>query len=1091
MKSFNPEDFLILVVDDISKNLQVVVSMVDEAGYSTTFATSGKQALARVKTAKPDLILLDLMMPEMDGLQFCQKLFQVNPNHQDIPIIFLTASHEKDHLLQAFDLGAVDYVTKPFNQLELLARLRTHLELKHTKDELKQALEKGKIAEVALRESEERYRRIVETANEAIWTLDQDNKLNFVNKRAAKLLGYSPEEMLGKDYTYFIKEESQFEASQRLETLHDRIAQQYQLKIKHKLERDLWVIVSATPLLDKGKYIGSLAMMTDITANKQYQAALEQERQQLRQIITHAPVAIAMLDMEMRYLAHSNKWSVDYGFGGESLIGKCHQEILQDLPEEWLSIYQQALQGEVISNPEELWCRADGTKIYLRWAIHPWYKPDNSIGGIVMVTDIINELVNARETALEAAQLKSKFLATMSHEIRTPMNGVLGMTELLLKTELSSQQLNFLQTLRSSGQNLLAIINDILDFSKLEAGEMRLNEQVFDLRKTLEDLLDLFAPQTDAKGLELAYLVEPKIPQQLIGDASRLRQILINLIGNGIKFTEAGSVFLRVSNIIGNQKSAFKLHFSISDTGIGINRADRKQLFQSFSQVDSSTTKKYEGTGLGLAICKQLVELMGGEIGIESELGQGSTFWFNLTFNQPESSRGVQPSAPTSSSQLSILKGKKLLVWDQNTVNCQVILALATAWRLTVNDVNEGEEALVALDSAVAEGTPYDIILVDWQTFQKEEKVLNSFRNKKGELSATKLVLMSSVERIAIVQNDSESKFAGYLVKPIRESQLQKCLINVIQAKPFPEQANTRKEKAAKKQSIQARKSEKNLRILVVEDTPVNQKVLLQQLHLLGYKADCVNNGQECLDRLEEWQYNLILMDCQMPLLDGYQTTQTIRKGEGDEVVRLTSKSKSKCGASPSPQEKVVIVGLTAYAMKGDREKCLAAGMDDYLSKPLSLNDLSATLVKWFPPQVEDQLRTENLPLPSQQQGSLELPVDSNRLAKITQGDLELQLELLESFLKTAEQDVAEAKLALEAKDSTNLAYKAHRLKGSAATVAIRLMPDLAGQLQNQAHENKLEGATELLTKIEQIIQRVKAYMENELNLKIQKGISP
>ncbi len=1070
MKSFNPEDLLILVVDDISKNLQVVVSMVDEAGYSTTFATSGKQALARVKTAKPDLILLDLMMPEMDGLQFCQQLFQADPNYREIPIIFLTASHEKDHLLQAFDLGAVDYITKPFNQAELLARLGTHLELKHTKDKLKQALEKRKIAEVALRASEEKYRRMVETANEAIWTLDEDNKLNFVNKKAVNLLGYTPEEMLGQPYTCFIEKEWELEVNQKLESLRSGISQQYETKIKHKLGKQLWVMVSATPLLDKGKHIGSLAMMTDITANKQYQAMVEQERQQLQQIVTHAPVAIAMLDRKMRYLAHSNQWSVDYGFGGESLIGKYHQELLPDLPQEWLAIYQQALQGEAIANPEELWCRTDGSKIYLRWAIHPWYKPDGSVGGIVIVTNIINELVKARETALEVAQLKSKFLATMSHEIRTPMNGILGMTELLLNTEQRAQQLNFVEILRSSGENLLALINDILDFSKLEAGEMRLREQVFDLRKTIEDLLDLFAPQTNAKGLELACLVEPKIPQQLIGDPSRLRQILTNLIGNAIKFTEAGSVLIRVSNLKGNQKSAITLNFSICDTGIGISTAAQNQLFQSFSQVDSSTTKKYEGTGLGLAICKQLVDLMGGEIGVESKLEKGSTFWFALTFNKPESQLEVKA---TSNSQLSILKGKKLLVLDENTVNVQVIVALATAWRATVDDAHRGEEALAALDSAVAEGEPYDLVLVDRATLEKEETVFNYFSSRKWELGTTKLVLMSSAQKIAISQNNSEIRFAGYLIKPIKESQLQNCLINVIQGKTFPELENKEQENGPGQQAKSARKSGenlKNLKILVVEDTPVNQTVLLQQLHLLGYKADCVNNGQECLERLEEWQYDLILMDCQMPLLDGYQTTKTIRKGERNG-------------------EKTLIIGLTAYAMKGDCEKCLAAGMDDYLSKPLFLEDLSATLAKWFPTEIgTEPPKSENLspPLLSQKEASRELPIDSDRLVKITQGDFQLQLELLQSFLKTAESDLKEAKLALESKDSTNLAYKAHRLKGSAATVAIRLMPDLAGQLQNQAHDNQLEGAAELLAEIENIIQEVKAYMENELNIKIQ-----
>ena len=375
MELFNPEDFLILVVDDISHNLQVMGDLLDRVGYSTTFATSGKQAIERVKVANPDLILLDLMMPEMDGLQVCEQL-QADLEFDDIPIIFLTASNDSEHLIRAFALGAVDYVTKPFNAPELFARIKTHLTLKHTRDELQKTL-------------------------------------------------------------------------------------------------------------------------------------------------------------------------VD--------------------------------------------------------------------------------LVEAREAALDSARLKSQFLATMSHEIRTPMNAVLGMAELLLTTDLNPQQLDFVQTLQTSSEDLLAIVNDILDFSKLEAGGLRLALQEFDLKSTLENILYLFTSKATGKGLKLECNIDPEFPLQLIGDESRLRQILYNLIANAIKFTEAGCVTVSVSNermqTSPSDPSIIALRFTVKDTGIGISATDRQKLFQSFSQVDATTTRQYGGTGLGLVICKQLVQLMDGEIGVRSQPG--------------------------------------------------------------------------------------------------------------------------------------------------------------------------------------------------------------------------------------------------------------------------------------------------------------------------------------------------------------------------------------------------------------------------------------------------------------------------------------
>ncbi len=698
-----------------------------------------------------------------------------------------------------------------------------------------------------------------------------------------------------------------------------------------------------------------------------------------------------------------------------------------------------------------------------------------------MVTDIINELVKAREAALETARLKSQFLANMSHEIRTPMNGVLGMTDLLLKTPLNQQQRDFVETIHSSGENLLLIINDILDFSKLEAEEMRLDAHDFDLKKLVENLLDLFAPQTAAKGLELAGVVEPEVPRFLKADATRLRQVLTNLIGNALKFTETGEIVIHVKVDTGNVNSnQCHLRFSVRDTGIGIPKAAQPKLFKSFSQVDASTTRKYGGTGLGLAICKQLVTLMGGEIGVESEEGVGSTFWFTIA-----AECGMPLSERTRDLSTEVITGKKLLVVDDNATNRKVVSMFARSWGMFVAEAEDGPHALTALREAASEGKPYEVALLDMQMPQRcppfcaisvprghrmNGEMLRQLIGNEPALAQTKLILLTSLHGGDIADRVRESGFAGYLLKPIKESSLYDCLVSSLVSKSVV-RSRRRSPVRAAQSSAHFRASEGRntkvfttndaVKILLVEDTPINQKVVLNQLRQLGVEADCVNNGQEFIDKIEQEWYQILLMDCQMPVLDGYQATRLLREREGDE-------------------RHTVVIGLTANAMKGDREKCLAAGMDDYLSKPVSMADLSAVISRWSKENLELQQEAIALAASGSQAPvtNQESPVDGDRLDLIARGDEEFKLELLQIFVSDAETDLGELQTALLALDAGAIVSLAHRLKGGAATIAVKFIPEVAAQLEAQGKENQLQGAADLIAQIEQSLSRVKAYIQ-------------
>ncbi len=795
---------------------------------------------------------------------------------------------------------------------------------------------------------------------------------------------------------------------------------------------------------------------------QQAEEALEQERQQLRQIITHAPVAMAMLDRELRYLAYSNQWLINYHLSNPDLIGRSHCEVIPDLKPEWRVMHYQALAGAVLCRPEEVWNRADGSTVYLRWAVQPWYAAEGQVGGIVIVTQVIDELVEAREAAIEASRMKSQFLANMSHEIRTPMNGVIGMTDLLLKTPLNSEQRDFVQTLRTSGQNLLLLINDILDFSKLEAGEMRLEANDFEMTQCLEDIVDLLAAQAQSKGLELFAIAEPDVPRRLCGDASRLRQIILNLAGNAIKFTEQGEVVIRVSlaedeNPQIPRSPSIKLRFEISDTGIGISLEDQRKLFRSFSQVDASTTRKYGGTGLGLAICKQLVGLMDGDIGVESAVETGSTFWFTARFETSVQEALASPVAP-----MSHLAGVKLLVVDDNITSCRAISAFTTSWCMECDFVHDAQVALRALRRAAEVAKPYELVLIDLQNPALNGELLGQMISFDPDLSVSKWIVQVSIQQHEKVKRSIEQGSSGYILKPIKASRLLETLMQALGRMNGSTDLNLLAGVKSLGQEYHsadvAAQTLHGLKILVVEDTPINLKVILNQLKRLGIESIVfASNGQEALARLEEEDYDIVLMDCLMPILDGYETTRILRQREGTRA-------------------HTTVIAMTANALKGDRDKCIAAGMDDYISKPVNLDDLADVLNRWVPLSTESAPPSVE-PLRTAQEPQWVLPIDLEALSDISQGDWDFQLEIMEMFLENAIVNVENLEEAIVRNDLQAIIRNAHQLKGASSTAAILHIPEISARLEQQAHRGCLESADESIDRLKQVLQEVRDWV--------------
>ena len=918
---------------------------------------------------------------------------------------------------------------------------------------------------------------VLDTLPIGVVLLNSQFRILSVNAEAARLVGRSAESCLSKPLKEVLLQppgaSGHHIATRIQESLCDRrpiqSAQTTVTGPRHESHPVEW---SYAPL-DSGTDAGGVLTIRDLTRERE----LQQDCDRLARVAEESPSPIIELDFDAN-LVYANPAMTQllqrFGYDANGFPAVCPGELSQ--------LVRRCLEsGQEIRGKEVCVSQASFTWIFCPVPTHQLVR-----GYAVDMTDVTvaheelrqaaNHLQNsnrqldqALQDSQDAARVKASFLATVSHELRTPMNGVIGITDLLMDTKPSEEQQSYIETIRQCGEALLGLINDILDYGKIEAGKLELECIDFDLRTTVEDVLGQFEERAQTKGLEITGLVHASVPTGLRGDPGRLRQILTNFVGNAIKFTEQGDVTVQAF-LEKDLVDAVVVRFEVSDSGIGILPEVQTQLFQPFTQADSSTSRKYGGTGLGLAISKQLAEQMGGVVGITSRPGHGSTFWCTAHFlKQTTSHVAIMP--------LAELTGRRVLIVDDNESNWLILHHLVTAWGMVGDQAQDAASAIALIEQQAENGVSYDVAIVDMLMpdkdgleFAKEMKV-----HPIGSL--VRLVILTSLIQLGHAKLARQAGFVAYLIKPVRHDQLSNCLKTVL-GLPGPVSEGKSAAVTAPALPLITRHTLAEIelapRILVAEDNLINQKLTVRMLEKIGYQSDVVENGQEALAALAHGSYALVLMDCQMPFVDGFEATRLIRQREA---------AVQDSGADDSPDtHHIAIVALTANAMSGDRERCLAAGMDDYLTKPLRKEDLKRVLDRWISLSVHPQVAHPG-DAESRADGmdAEALPVifDVAAMLRNIGGDRALLEQLVELFLQRYQTMLEAIHSALVGRDQKAVEQAAHALKGTASNLCASEVVLAAGQLEALGRLGTLVEGPTIYTQLEKAMLRLVRLLEN------------
>jgi PAS domain S-box-containing protein len=974
-------------------------------------------------------------------------------------------------------------------------------------------------------------RLLLASAGEGICGIDINGITTFVNPAADKMLGYTTGELFGKNLhalTHHTKPDGQpypnHECPIFMACKDGTVHQGNDEFFYRKDGSAIPVSYSSRPIVDKGRIVGAIVCFADITEYKKAEEIIRK----ISAAVEQSPVVTVITDIRGAIEYVNPKFTEVTGYTLAEAMGQ-NPRILKsgEFPSDgYKNLWETILAGNVWRG-EFHNKKKNGELFWEHASISPIRNDRGVITSIVAVKEDITErkhnekmlresqerlrlakeeaeslnnhlqqqTIFAKEMAIQAqiaSAAKSEFLANMSHEIRTPMNGVIGMTGLLLDTELNDEQRRYAEIVRSSGESLLCLINDILDFSKIEANKLDLEMLDFNLSSLLDDFASTLAMRAHEKGLELLCSADLDVPTMLRGDPGRLRQILNNLTGNAVKFTPVGEVAVRVSleeGAIGGEQGGrgqetVLLRFSVRDSGIGIPKNKIGLLFDKFSQVDASTTRQYGGTGLGLAISKQLAELMGGEAGVSSEEGKGSEFWFKARLGKQADDAYMESTSPAD------LHNVRVLIVDDNATNCEILYMRLTSWGMRTSVAHDGPVALQILYKALDENDPFRIAVIDMQMPGMDGETLGGIIQADKRMNDIRMVMLTSLGKRGDARHLEEIGFAGYATKPIRHQELKAILSLVLgdRDKSIQRPIATRHTAQETLNLFAGRKD----RILLAEDNITNQQVALGILKKLGLRADAVANGAEALKALETLPYDLVLMDVQMPVMDGIEATRRIRNRErkmmNDEYGMM---NKEEPVADDSHSSLILpIIAMTAHAMQGDRDRCIEAGMNDYITKPVSPQALAEVLDKWLPKENDDRRRAGML-------NKEELATDDSHSSLITyhsslifdraglmarlMDDEYLARKVVEGFQEDIPKQIAALKGYLESGDAAGAERQAHTIKGASANVGGKRLMEVAFEMEKAAKSGDLNAVARHMAELESQFNLLNQAMTKEL----------
>jgi len=955
--------------------------------------------------------------------------------------------------------------------------------------ELREALGRAEAAEAELREAKSRLERASVSSLEGHWEtyIDQPGTKCWFSSSYATLTGYDPSylAMLDADGAAALTHPDDRGRQRAALAEHLETGKSYDVPIRLLMangEYRWFQLRGAVQRDENGVPIRAAGSIRDIHRQKLSEDLLREAQQRFERAVSGTQDALFDSDLSTGEMWRSPRYYEMLGYRPDELGDARHSIGALIHPDDAAIIGNVAathLQHDTPYDVEYRMRHKNGNWIWMRERAKAERdasgKPIRLAGSIHDITEqrlARDALVQATAEAEAASKAKSTFLATMSHEIRTPMNGVIGMTGLLLDTGLDRVQRDYAETIRASADSLLTILNDILDFSKIEAGKLDIESIDLDLATNVDDVGSIMAFQAAAKGLELVVNVRPEVPDRVMGDPQRIRQCLLNLVGNAIKFTTQGEVVLEVCSL-GQQSGRSLVHFEVRDTGIGIAPDAIQKLFQPFTQADSSTTRKFGGTGLGLSIVRKLVEMMGGQAGAQSEPGQGSTFWFTLP---------LEPvvTAEDKSAASGGPRGKRILLVDDNETNRRVLSSQMLHFGY---DVEVSESADAAIGLLRLQQTPFDVVVLDYHMPDMDGAMLGENIMNSKEIGPTRLVLLTSLDRSGDMQRFADIGFSAYLTKPVRTRELLDCLGRTlaIDAQDW----HLRSQPIITRGTLIASETRRQYsgRVLLVEDNAINQRVARRFLERLGCEVEVVGDGAQAVAVFQRQRFGFILMDMQMPVMDGIEATRRIRELE--------------IGHRRTP-----IVALTANAMMGTLERCLEAGMDDYLTKPLDITRLQDVLDRFFAPATDanTELFTEPSTEPStgpsataaashstdtDRQATPMTALDTAiraRLADIAGDDTEFVGELINAFIMGSEENIREMHQGIVAKDPGALGRAAHKLKGASSNLHIDALAVMAGEVETAAKAGKDDGMPQAVEAVVKEFQRVAQAMRAELD---------